>query len=288
MIAKTLLFDLSVSQIMGGTRCLDWSSAETVLGRIGDLKIVKSKGEASTFDVVSVQKCEKCVTIILYFEDKGCTFFMNSQNKNQPETESNVTAFGGSYALFSDEKLVQQVRDGDERAFECLMTRHVPIVTAFLWGKMWERDEIADLTQEVFIRVYTKIDQLRDGARFNQWVLRIARHAWADHCRSPQTQRRKLHSPISDDGALESGAVDSVPTPDTQAGSNELEAMVKIAIGQLKEKYRVVLYLRLIESKSNSEIALLTGLKENAVRTRFSRGLEMLKATLIKKGLEPF
>lgn len=214
---------------------------------------------------------------------------MKSKNHSHAPEGVDVSRFTGTYAAFTDAKLVEMVRAGDEQAFESLMARYMPMVTAFLWGKMWERDEIADLSQEIFIRAYTKIGQLRDTSRFNQWLLRIARHAWADFCRNPGTQRKKLHSAIDDEETgIGAALVDSGANPAESAGDRELAALVQLAIGELKERYRVIMYLRLIEEKSNAETAALTGLKENAVRTRFSRGLEALRNSLIKRGLEPF
>lgn len=198
----------------------------------------------------------------------------------------NVSDFTGSYAAFADTKLVEMTRSGDDRAFECLMRRHLPVVNAYLWGKMWERAEIADLAQEIFIRAYTKIGQLHDTSKFSQWLLRIARHAWADYCRSPETQHRKKHLSLESDevdiGRMRTG---SNADPARSAAQEELQHIVQLAIGELKERYRLILYLRLIDEKSNKEIAQLTGLKENAVRTRFSRGLDVLRKSLIKKGL---
>lgn len=214
---------------------------------------------------------------------------MREHNQNRASGESKVVSFLGGYGAFSDMKLVELVRTGDHRAFEFLMQRYMPIVRAYLWGKMWERDEIADLAQEIFIRAYTKIDQLRDGARFNQWVVRIARHAWVDYCRHPGTQRRKKFTSL-DVMEPDSGSElqDSRANPVGSAGEGELKDMVRLAIGELKERYRLIVYLRLLEEKSNKEIASLTGLKEDAVRTRFSRGLGALRKSLVKKGLEPF
>jgi RNA polymerase sigma-70 factor (ECF subfamily) len=214
---------------------------------------------------------------------------MTYSNQKNTDVQSRIEPFPGSYAAFADRKLVELVRDNDERAFEQLMHRYLPIVTAFLWGKMWERSEIADLSQEIFIRAYTRIGQLRDPAKFNHWILRIARHAWADHCRSPYTQRRKSHVELENIDQHDKGhLIDDAPDPARSAGKRELDSMVQEAIGELKERYRLILYLRLIEEKTNPEVARLTGLKENAVRTRFSRGLETLRKALIKKGLQPF
>ena len=201
----------------------------------------------------------------------------------------NVSDFTGRYDAFADTKLVEMTRLGNEHAFECLMRRHLPVVNAYLWGKMWERADIADLAQEIFIRAYTKIAQLRDSARFDQWLLRIARHAWADYCRNPERQhRKKLLSLESDEVDIGRIEADSNVDPSHSAAQGEIHHIVRLAIGELKERYRLILYLRLIDEKSNKEIAQLTGLKENAVRTRFSRGLENLRKSLIKKGLEPF
>lgn len=214
---------------------------------------------------------------------------MRENNQTKVSGEPKVVSFSGGYGAFSDMKLVELVLADDHHAFEHLMQRYMPIVRAYLWGKMWERDEIADLSQEIFIRAYTKLDQLRDGDRFNQWVLRIARHAWADHCRHPNTQHRKQLTSLD---VVESGSgkelVDSGADPVGAAGERELKEMVRLAIGRLNDRYRLIVYLRLLEEKSNREIAGLMGLNEDVVRKRFSRGLGVLRKSLKKKGLGLF
>ena len=214
---------------------------------------------------------------------------MNREQSNKNPDDSSIMPFPGSYAAFNDATLVSMIRSGDEQAFECIMKRYIPIVNAFLWGKMWERHEIADLSQEIFIRAYTKIDQLRDGAKFNQWITQIARHTWRDYCRNPVTQRNKQHVAIDDERTnVANGLVDPASDPSKSTSEEEFSLIVQRAISDVKERYRVILYLRLIDEKSNAEIANLLGLKENAVRTRFSRGLETLRKALIKEGLAPF
>lgn len=214
---------------------------------------------------------------------------MSDHQSQSASEERKVIGFVGGYDAFPDERLVDLVRSGEKPAFEILMKRYMPVVMAFLWGKMWERDEIADVGQEVFIRAYTKLDQLRDGTKFNQWIVKIARHTWVDHCRNPETQKRKQQSSlevVERDKGQEPVGPGADPAQTVSEG--ELQELVAKAIGELKERYRLIMYLRLIDEKSNSEIADLTGLKEDAVRTRFSRGLKALRKSLIAKGIEPF
>src|SRR3954469_24490208 len=77
-------------------------------------------------------------------------------------------------------ELVARARCGDHEAFAALYDRHARLVRAICFDSTAHLTSAEDLAQEVFLRAYQKLDQLRDGARFVAWLCKIARRAGRD------------------------------------------------------------------------------------------------------------
>src|SRR4029079_17218656 len=83
-------------------------------------------------------------------------------------------------------ELVVRARAGDHAAFAALYDRHARLVRAICYDATAHLTSADDLSQEVFLRAYQKLHQLRDGSRFVAWLCEIARkggHDWGKKAR---------------------------------------------------------------------------------------------------------
>jgi RNA polymerase sigma-70 factor (ECF subfamily) len=182
---------------------------------------------------------------------------------------------------------VARVLEGEIAAFEALLNRYGPVVRGFLLRRHTSREDAEDLYQEVFVAVHRELEGLRDPSRFGPWLIRIARNKAANFrasrsSRLPEAGRQARETA----DALEQVA-DSGPTPGERASLHLVQGYVIDAIAGLNEKYRTVLYLRLIEEMPLHVIAARLDLRESTVRMRLSRGLEKLRKKLNKLGITP-
>ncbi len=152
---------------------------------------------------------------------------------------------------------------GDPLAFEKLYARYRGAVRAVVLSSIgWE--DADDLTQDVFLVVWQRLDQLRDVNRFGPWLLQCARNRCTDHHRRPR--------PI---------ALSSAPTTPQVSMPPRAEALeVMRAIQELPAAYRETLVMRLVEGMSGPEIAAKTGLTPRSVRVNLHRGLKKLRHAL--------
>ncbi len=134
------------------------------------------------------------------------------------------------------------------------------------WSIRFSSDALPpdDVTQNVFITAFTKLDALREPAAFAGWIARTARNAAEDH-------RRRM----SDTVELDAGYA----TPATQSEDAEASRALE-AIRALPEAYRETLMLRLVEGMSGPEISARTGLTPGSVRVNLHRGMQMLRGAL--------
>ena len=164
-----------------------------------------------------------------------------------------------------DEKLLGLVVAGDAAAFRELVSSYDRLVTALLIDRVGNREEVQDLRQEVFFRVYRGLDGLRERGKFNSWVRGICRNVvrefFAARARKP--------------GGLEDVPEPLASPPDEEGHSIEY-AMAK-GLELLPVRYREVLRLRYFVKMSYDDIASTLGLSFMAVDALMRRAKGRLK-----------
>ncbi len=172
-----------------------------------------------------------------------------------------------------DAALIGRVLAGDRDAFEPLMRRYLGTVQGYMLNQAKGQSAWEDLVQETFLTAYERLSMLRNRRRFGPWLLRIARSKLIDHRRRLRRQAEWLGERMPADGP----AV-------TVAESGEYAAVMH-AIGRLKDRYRTVVYLSLVDEIAPREIADRLAMNESTVRSRLQRGLEQLRAILERAGI---
>lgn len=186
----------------------------------------------------------------------------------------------------SDEFLMQRVQEGDEHAFEALLTRYEQRIYAYIQRILGDADESRDAFQETFLRVFRKSKQFDTGRKFTTWLYTIARNVCFDRIDS----RNRRGPDISLESLREAG-VDPTPDilpgertdePDPQASAetHELEAAVRTAILQLPEAQRDVMLLKEFEHLTYVEIAEVLHCSVGTVKSRFHYAFLSLKEIL--------
>ena len=187
-----------------------------------------------------------------------------------------------------DVELIGRVLAGEQAAYEVLMDRYSSLVVGFLYGRTRCESDAEDLAQEILLKAHANLAKLRDRRRFGPWLMRIARSRLHDYYRAVQRQPRLL--PGEDDLLAEQSltqAREPSPDPSRKAQLTEVKQLVFNAIAQMDEKYRVVLYLRLVDEESPAAIAQRLGTRENTIRLRIYRALKLLRKALKKQGIGP-
>ena len=166
--------------------------------------------------------------------------------------------------------LVAKAAGGDHAAFKELVERCDRLVTALLVDRIGRRDDVQDLRQEVFFRIYRGLESLRDHEVFLAWVRGICRNVvreyWAGRARSP--------------GNLEE-ATEPIIEVDFDNESQSIEYAITKALGVLPARYREVLRLRYFARMSYEDIALTLSLSFTAVDALVRRAKARLKESVL-------
>jgi RNA polymerase sigma-70 factor (ECF subfamily) len=170
---------------------------------------------------------------------------------------------------------------GDVRAFEELVRRHRTPVFSFLFRLTGDRGRAEDLCQETFLRVVRAAAAWERRAAFRTWLFSVARNQAVDEARRQVFRRAQ---PLEDPPSA--AASDDLP-PDRQAEGALLRPKLEAALAALPDEQREVFLLREHAGLRFHEIAEVTGVAENTVKSRMRYALEGLRARLEALGVRP-
>jgi RNA polymerase sigma-70 factor (ECF subfamily) len=166
-----------------------------------------------------------------------------------------------------DAALVRRCRQGDDAAWRAIVERFSAYVYAIATRFGLREDGVEDVYQDVFMRVFTSLDSLRDDAALKPWIAQLTRRAAIDRLRSGLPATFALHSDrLSDD--------------EPEFEHIEQAMSVYRALAELPSPYREAINLFFLEDRSYRTIAETLGISAGTVASRISRGLAMLRATL--------
>lgn len=171
----------------------------------------------------------------------------------------------------SDLALVTQATVlGNRRAFDQLVVRYQsPVRRFFLHQTLGDEPLSDDLAQDTFIKAWLHLGSFRAVASFQTWLMRIAYNVFYDHVRSRKT----------------TADINSVAEPaDCDSGQPSLQMDLYRALSLLKTEERTCITLQLIDGYKIDQIARITGMKENTVKSNLFRGKEKMTTYLKQNG----
>ena len=169
-----------------------------------------------------------------------------------------------------DRELIVRAQAGDAEAQESLVRNFSPMVFRLISRFFRNREDVEDLAQDIFVKVFGRIDQVRPDENFPGWLQRVAINTCYDELR--KTRRRRL--------ALETFGPLEVAEPVVVPREPEDYGRVRKALEALDAKLRVPLILKEVEEMSVEEIAKTMGISQTNVKVRLFRARKKLAAVL--------
>jgi RNA polymerase sigma-70 factor (ECF subfamily) len=172
----------------------------------------------------------------------------------------------------TEEELISRAQDGDIQAFSELIRCYSPTVEKFAYQMGNRADDIEDITQEVFIRVYRFIHQF-SRSKFSTWLYKITLNVTRDYSRKKHSHIRKIFS-------LQNERQVQPPDSEQHLLKGEEDRILHECIQKLDEKYRVPIILFYFHDRKYEEIAEIININVSTVKTRLLRGKNLLKKQL--------
>lgn len=175
------------------------------------------------------------------------------------------------------EAVIEACKLGDRDAFRLLFERHkdrVYSVALYFFGG--DEALAGDVTQQVFLKLFTRISQYQGEAEFTTWLYRMTTNV----CIDEQRKRRRFLQFGDDGDGGGAGEIFENCSMDEALARGELSRSVGRAVATLKPKLRVVMLLKYFEELSYEEIASVLGCSKGTVASRLNRGHKILARKL--------
>lgn len=173
----------------------------------------------------------------------------------------------------SDGDLIGRARSGDELAFRRIVERYEPSVAATVIAMLGRTEEARDVGQQVFIRFFRAIDDFRGDSSLRTYLTRIAINLSLNEQKRQQRYRKRFVD-------LEHG-VNASTSGESTVESMETRLLVRAAIDELSEPFRLVIQLRMIEGFTVKETAKILDIPTGTVLSRLARAQSKLASRLL-------
>jgi RNA polymerase sigma-70 factor, ECF subfamily len=164
-----------------------------------------------------------------------------------------------------------------EEIIDQLMQEYSDDILHLVYTYVKDRTTAEDLTQEIFLKCYEKLNQFNQQATLKTWVYRIASNHCKDYLRSWHYRKITLSDKI----------LDYIPSKSKQVEeeiiANSEENILTNAVMNLPLKYREVVFLHYYEELSLAEISKITTVNISTIKTRLKRAKELLKDKMIEE-----
>ena len=179
-------------------------------------------------------------------------------------------------------ELVTELQGGSDAAFDWLLTHYHAGVYSLVCGMLGDMSEAADVTQEVFLKVFRGIGGFRQGSSLKTWLYRIAVREALNHKRWWWRHRRGQTSidAESENGQPALDLEDLAATPFEQLATREVQAVVRQALRKVPPVFRSAVILRDLEGLSYEEVAEVLEVSVGTVKSRILRGRRALREVL--------
>ena len=194
------------------------------------------------------------------------------------------TIFARDLAAVADRELVATAVSGVEGSFEELVRRYQRPIAGYVYRMVGNYESALDLTQEIFIKVYSSLERYRAEFKFSTWIYKIAHNAAIDHLRRSATREQSLVVGTEGDQfdlPIESSRL----SPEQESERRERRGEIETVVRALPANYRELIVLRHSQDLSYEEIVEVTGLPLGTVKNRLFRAREMMRQQFVEKGI---
>ncbi len=172
--------------------------------------------------------------------------------------------------MVNERQLLQQIKQGDRKAFSVLIDQYQKLVFHVVQRIVSRVEDVEDISQEVFIKVYKHLDTFAFESKLATWIARIAYLTAVDHLRKYPPDHSQSVQPMDQ-------VYITYQTPEQVLIQTDTTLSVQKLVDSLPESYRVVLTLYHLEEFSLSEVEQITGMPIGTVKNYLFRARKLLK-----------
>ena len=180
----------------------------------------------------------------------------------------------GQTLLMNDKELIQQILSGNMNAFTLLVKQNQRLVSHLVYRIIRQQEDVEDVCQEVFIKVYKNLKHFKGESRLSTWIASIAYNSGISFIK----KRKDYAISENEDNFISQISNDSHPHEILE--KVEFKELIHKKIEELPVHFRTVITLFHLNEFSYKEIEVITGMPEGTIKTHLFRARNLLKEKL--------
>lgn len=173
--------------------------------------------------------------------------------------------------------------DGNKSTFSILEKKYSKIIASLIRKMIKDEDDVADLTQETFIKAFNALPTYKSEYSFSSWIFRIASNGCIDFLRKKRFPTISLNKPMdSGDDDLYIDIEDTDTTPDIRLINDERKNIIAEAVEALPDNYKRIIKMRHFEELDYGEISEKLDIPLGTVKANLFRARKILMISLKK------
>jgi RNA polymerase sigma-70 factor (ECF subfamily) len=191
--------------------------------------------------------------------------------------------------MLVDFELIKRAQGGDSAAFNEVVVAYRKRILGTITRLIARPEDVEDVAQEVFLRLYFSLDQLRTAEVFEPWLYRLTVNAAYDYLRKQRRRQEYRMSDLSEQQMMMADALAGGRVEHDEREQKKVRESVDALLGAVSEADRILLMLKELEGLSLKELEKIYNINENALKVRLFRARQrVLKAFGgVAKGKEP-
>jgi RNA polymerase sigma-70 factor, ECF subfamily len=181
--------------------------------------------------------------------------------------------------MLVDFDLIKKAQNGDDAAFNTVVTAYRRRILGTVSRLIGRPEDVEDVAQEVFLRLYFSLDQLRAPEGFDSWLYRLTVNAALDYLRKRRRRPEARMADLPEQQVMLADAAAGGRALDDQQEKSRTRDFVDALLSSVSEEDRILLTLKEVEGLSLKELESIYHVNENALKVRLFRARQrVLKA----------
>jgi RNA polymerase sigma-70 factor (ECF subfamily) len=181
--------------------------------------------------------------------------------------------------MLVEQELIEKARGGDSAAFNQLVLSYRKRILGTISRLIGRPEDVEDVAQEVFVRLYYSLDQLRTAEVFEPWLYRLTVNASYDYLRRVRRRNESRMADLSEQQVMMADSLAGGKQQQDERQKGQVREFVHALFEHVSKEDQILLTLKEVEGLSLKELERVYNVNENALKVRLFRARQrVLKA----------
>jgi RNA polymerase sigma-70 factor (ECF subfamily) len=181
--------------------------------------------------------------------------------------------------MLVEEEVIERARAGDSQAFNQIVLAYRKRISGTISRLIGRPEDVEDVMQEVFVRLYYSMDQLRSPQVFEPWLQRLTVNAAYDHLRRIRRRKESRMADLTEQQVVMADAGAGAHQARDESNKSRIREFMDALLRHVSDEDRLLLTMKEVEGLSLKELGEVYRVSESALKVRLFRARQrVLKA----------